>query len=228
MSMAIKADDSVKKTSKGSVWFLCNQDPLGGVMLKETVLDTDKNCKISESFVRNMGFKDINITMEQILEYHRKIVRFPLKNLSIRIQYFFNISPNITLKMDWDADEQQPTFDISSNALITLYQRIKIGQTGSVAECFWNQIYNLEFFKDIIESNRDKKFEEIEFNTFDDINLELIKDKIYKILTEFREYREEDYTDIKSIYEVTNKVKVRISNEVTDQLWDVIKCEYLT
>jgi hypothetical protein len=114
-----------------------------------------------------------------------------------------------------------------SNALMTLYQKIKIGETNSVADLFWHQIYLLEYFKDQVDCHKGQSFDDLEFNSYDGIDIGVIKQKIYKILTEFREYDEEEFMDAKSIEAVTKKVKSRISNEVTDQLWDIMKCEYL-
>ncbi|KAL9695251.1 hypothetical protein quinque_014536 [Culex quinquefasciatus] len=216
----------------GQLWALCDGKDMDGTLLLQVELNGG-----GRGFVRGavklLGyFPEDQLTMAKFQRIHESRAPGLGKDLESSIELWYKIQSHISIKLRWITRSEQPSFCINKKADIILRQAIRVSETQSVAKYFWSQLHLLETIKErILQIRADPARGP---SAMDDegfagaLDVDVIKDKVQKILTEF--YIVEPSADFKltQIGSIVERVKNRTATDVTDRLWSVLKycCGY--
>uniref|UniRef100_A0A1Q3G0D1 Protein zwilch n=1 Tax=Culex tarsalis TaxID=7177 RepID=A0A1Q3G0D1_CULTA len=216
----------------GQLWALCDGKDMDGTLLLQVELNG-----ASRGFVRGavklLGyFPEDQLTMAKFQRIHESRAPGLGKDLESSIELWYKIQSHISIKLRWITRSEQPSFCINKKADIILRQAIRVSETQSVAKYFWSQLHLLETIKERIQQIRADPARgpaAVEDEGFAGaLDVDVIKDKVQKILTEF--YIVEPSADFKltQIGSIVERVKNRTATDVTDRLWSVLKycCGY--
>ncbi|XP_055536065.1 protein zwilch [Wyeomyia smithii] len=211
-------------SGSGQLWALCDARDMDQTMLLQIVLKRGARNFI-RGVVRLLGcFADDTLSMVRFQKVHETRTRAGSeKKLETNIELWYKIQSHISVKLYWTNYSEQPSFCINKKADIWLQQTIRIDDTQSVAEYFWSQLHLLETIKEKIIQIRSEGRLNLENDTFAGaLDIDLIKEKVHKILTEFCMMESTDYKLVQ-IGSVVERVKNRTAADVTDRLWSVLK-----
>lgn len=93
-------------------------------------------------------FKEINLTA--LMKKHLSMM-MNCNEASTKIESFYNIKSNQTIKCAWETASLTPTLKCNKNANVVLSQSIPIGDFDSCIEEYWRQLEILEGIKHDIE-----------------------------------------------------------------------------
>lgn len=179
-------------------------------------------------FQKQASFKDISI--DKLLDAHFTFIA-PTSKLETKIETFFDLNPNMKLKFVNYSTSKTPSLAADESSEVTLYQCIEIGQENSVCSDFWSQIYLLHKIKeDIIQYKENSINEKKELPVYRwglGVEIEKLQEQINKTL-EIITVSEEDDGELEldhSLETVIKKAKNRPLIDLTDQLWDILKCK---
>lgn len=137
-------------------------------------------------------------SVDQIIKWHLSLLSFKdssiqaRPNIDTKMESFFSITPNITLKFLNYASN--PVFNhVDKSSEVTLYQNIAIGKCHVYCENLWNQIQLLNLIKSDIVNYRNGSydgsmtFEPPYRHGLPDMTFEKLQEKVRSILTDIQE-----------------------------------------
>lgn len=209
-------------SSEGSVWILCS----GADDEKTVLLQMEFEPKYN---IRGMiVFKGIiptgSVTSQDIYDHHSQLTNNNTKILA-KIENIFNIKPNISLKLSWSTASLTPSLNNLKNSDVVLYQTFSITDCTSLTEEFLNQLRILAYIKEDIVDFKESKNDNNEpvYRCGRGIEMELLKDKVFTIMTELSGLFDIETTCFE-IEAVVQRAKERTLTDLTDKLWNVLKC----
>ncbi|XP_058443044.1 protein zwilch [Malaya genurostris] len=213
---------SNKTLGSGSLWALCDGRDMDQTVLLQAEINGSN--KFTRGVVKLLGcFPDDQITMVKLQRCHETNAHGTTKELETNIDLWHKIQSHISIKLHWTSHAKQPSFCINKKADILLRQTIRVNDTHSVAEYFWSQIHLLDQIKEkILHIHSEGRLNFGNESFAGSLDVDLIKEKVHKILTEFCMVESTDYK-LAQIGSIVERVKNRTATDVTDRLWSVLK-----
>lgn len=215
-------NDSVKNDN-GSIWVLALGDDQDRTLLLE--LEAGK-AWFNRGVVSLNGicqFKDINVN--RLIEENRRMVR-STTNIDIQVDTSYTFYNNTTLCFRHSSENELKNSNFLHNNDCTLRQIFNFKDTSKDTTDLLNQIYMLnELCEVIVQFKEDYGDEgEPEYHRSGGIDMEIVNNRIIKILSAFPEPQVNVEIDRKSVLETAlDKAKERQLEDSTDQLWEILK-----
>ncbi|XP_055637717.1 protein zwilch [Toxorhynchites rutilus septentrionalis] len=206
----------------GHLWALCDGKDMDQTLLLQVEINTMN--KFVRGVVKLLGyFPEEQLTMVKLQRIHDTRAPGFTKELETSIELWYKIQSHISVKLRWITNSEHPSFLINKKADIVLRQAIQVNDTQSVAEYFWSQLHLLDIIKDRILQVRSEGKTNLEDEWFaGTLDVDLIEEKVHKILTEFCVVESTEYK-LAQIGSIVERVKNRSAADVTDRLWSVLK-----
>lgn len=212
--------------SRGSIFILCNDQTVkNSTFLLSTRIEEGRN-------VRGIGcyhgvVKHENKSIDGLLNRHLSFIS-PSEKLNAQLESIFEITPNVNLKFVNTA--VNPAINhIDESSEVVLNQKVEIGRSHVLCEDFWSQIQLLNMIKqDIINfknNSCDGTMSEPQYNYGSaDLTFESLQEKVVGILSEVHAITEDTDGIVDTGLEaVIKRARQRQLNEVSEQLWDLLK-----
>lgn len=155
----------------------------------------------------------------------------PTAKLETQVETYFDLNSHMRLKFVNYSSSKTPSLKVDESSEVTLYQSLEVGQENSLLADFWSQIFLLHKIKeDIIQykDNYDEDKKELpEYRWGLKVEYETLQEQINKTLEIFSAPEEND-CELEmdhSLENVVQKAKTRNLIDLTDQLWDILKCK---
>lgn len=139
----------------------------------------------------------------------------------------FNVNPQIQLKFINNSSSKNPILHVNAQSDVILFQKVEIGRNHFLCEGFWDQINVLNMIKDDItayRNNPDQNKGDPVYSWESGLDIDILQEKVQKILSDVVVLEEDPQGDI-GFETVIKKAKKRPLNDITDQLWDLLRCE---
>jgi RZZ complex, subunit zwilch len=217
--------------SSGSVWVLTNGKDDRETLLLEHAIEKGWSVR---GVVRCTGQTPLkSITMAVMLEQHFALI----KNVKVdtQLELVYNIRSNQSIRLNTNNQSPQPSLQVhNKNTDVTLLQSVAIeGLTSSLAKDTWYELFVLNTLKvDIDQYKKGDGKGDPEYRIGGaSIELEILMDKIVKILSDVEIVNDESASTegLNSQLEIACvTVKNRLALDLTDRLWDILKCKSKT
>ncbi|XP_055849797.1 protein zwilch [Episyrphus balteatus] len=208
--------------SRGSVWILCSGADDDKTVLLEMEFEPKSN-------IRGMVvFKGViptaNVTSQDIFQHYTQLTNNNSK-INTQIENLFNIKSNINLKVSWSTASLTPSLNNLKNSDVVLYQTFSVTECSSLTEDFLNQLRILAYIKEDIVAFKESKKDNSDpvYRCGRGIEMDLLKEKVFSIMTELSGLFDMDSTCFE-IEAVVQRAKERTLTDLTDKLWEVLKC----
>ncbi|KAH8406447.1 hypothetical protein KR215_000917 [Drosophila sulfurigaster] len=208
---------------QGSVWFLCDGSDHNQTML----LQYEFNPKhFSRGIVSYAGvLPSYMITSQSLVRQHGMAGA-----LETFIENCYQVNPSMTLRFNWSTTAALPLLvDLSAGNLV-LNQTFRVSDCGPLTDDFMNQLRILIYIReDILNYHSDEKAGRMRdpvYRCGSGIDMDELRESINKTMTEVS-----GFTDVftdghaeNDIEEVVQQAKLRRVTDLTDKLWELLKC----
>lgn len=209
----------------GSIWVLVQGDDCDRTLLLE--LEAGK-AWFNRGVVRLSAMCQLqSININSLIEQNRQMIRSTTKT-EIQVDTSYTFYNNTTLSFRHTSENELKKSDFLHSNDCTLRQIFNVKDASNDTSEFLNQIYMLnELFEKIVqfkEDYDDDEGKEPEYRQSSGLDMEIINNRIIKILSAFPEPQPTVEIDRKSLLETAlDKAKERQLEDSTDQLFDILK-----
>ncbi|XP_055904540.1 protein zwilch [Eupeodes corollae] len=209
-------------TCQGSVWILCSGADSEKTVLIEMEFEPKSN--IRGMIVFKGVIPTANVTSQNIFEHHMQLINRNSK-ITTQIENLFHIKSNISLKVSWSTASMAPSLNNLKNSDVVLYQTFSVSDCSSLTEDFLNQLRILAYIKeDIVDFKENiKDNSDPIYRCGRGIEMDTLKENVFSIMTELSGIFDMEGTCFE-IEAVVQRAKERTLTDLTDKLWEVLKC----
>ena len=164
--------------------------------------------------------------MKKILGKHFSFIPTATK-LETSVEMTFQVNPQIQLKFINNSSSKNPILHVNAQSDVILFQKVEIGRNHLFCEGFWDQINVLNMIKDDIttyRNNPDQNKGDPVYSWESGLEFDILQEKVQKILSDVVILDEDAHGDV-GFEAVIKKAKSRPLNDITDQLWDLLRCK---
>jgi hypothetical protein len=209
---------------KGMLWILADDE---SIFAYGSYFEKEFNTRGIIKYKNQMKFCEI--TMEKLLDMHYSFIR-PSAKLETKVETYFDLNSHMRLKFTNESMSKHPSLAVNESSEVILYQQIGILEIEEdlLLGDFWTQIDLLNRIKNIIVEL--KNSEETPFyNLGSAVEFEKLQQQINKGLKDFGVPVEDEneFLNDHSLEATIKRAKNRPLIDLTDQLWDYLKCEYI-
>ncbi|XP_037955248.1 protein zwilch-like [Teleopsis dalmanni] len=213
--------------AQGSVWFLCD------------ALDAEKTLLWQYEFLANnfsrgiVTFQGIipscEVNTQTLLRHHYDITHQE-NRVETTIENTYQIKSDIELFCSWTTTAKLPTLiDLNASNDVVLTQIFRFDCCGTSTKDLLNQLNILTYIRDDIvahkKANLSENNAEPVYRCGRGIDMQDLRDSVTQVMTEVSGIADFEQNLIESdIEEVLEKSKGRNLFDLTDKLWDILKC----
>uniref|UniRef100_A0A1A9WZ23 Protein zwilch n=1 Tax=Glossina brevipalpis TaxID=37001 RepID=A0A1A9WZ23_9MUSC len=213
------------KESVGSVWFLCLPDDEKKTLLLQYEF-TRKG--FSRGIVHYMGVVPAKcVTMQSILKNHFSAVGAERTGIETHIANTYHIKSNITVCCSWSTSSSLPSLIDLSTCDVILNQTFSSKNCNPVTEGFLDQLRILTSIREDILSYKESENSDIVkepvYRCGIGIEMSEVREDINKVMLEIAETLPTACTEC-DIEDVIQNAKRRRLNDLTDKLWEILRC----
>ncbi|KAI9584467.1 protein zwilch [Glossina fuscipes] len=213
------------RQSVGSVWFLCLPHDVKKTLLLQYEF-TSKG-SFSRGIVHYIGLISAKaITTQSLLKNHFFAVGVERTCIETHIENIYQIKNNITIRCSWSTVSPLPPLIDLSTCDVILNQTFRADSCHPLTEDFFNQLLILISIREDILSFKKSQDSDIirepVYRCGIGIEISEIRETINKAMLEMAEFLPTHCTD-SDIEDVIQSAKLRRLNDLTDNLWEILK-----
>ncbi|XP_055381270.1 protein zwilch isoform X2 [Condylostylus longicornis] len=216
-------EEARKTSSYGSVWFLCKATESDNTVLMSLNFDDNYN---SISFIKSCEMVETNsLNFDKLIKIHNSYIK-GVKHCDTFIENCYNIENKIYLKLSWSTSAARPQLNNIKNCTTMLCQEIDLENNDSVFQHFWRQLCILDLInEDVVNfKTNDQIGNETVCKWGRGIELDVLKENIIEVMTELPGYYCNNENDSKEIEPVAARSRTRPLCDITDKLFEILKC----
>ncbi|XP_030369345.1 protein zwilch [Scaptodrosophila lebanonensis] len=209
----------------GSVWFLCDASDHSRTQLLQFEFNVTH---FSRGILSYTGVLPAYMVTSQALV--RQHVQAMAGSFETHIENLYQVNPNMSLRCSWSTHAQLPLLTDLTACEVSLKQTFRVGDCGPLTQDLMNQLRILLYIReDIIAYHNDDEAgnrRDPVYRCGRGIDMDELRDSINKTLTEVSGYADTYSSgDIEcDIEEALHRAKVRRLTDLTDKLWELLKC----
>ncbi|KAL7729310.1 hypothetical protein ACLKA6_008888 [Drosophila palustris] len=209
----------------GSVWFLCDGSDFGQTLMLQYEFNPTH---FSRGIVQYSGvLPSYMVTSQSLVRQHGMTAGTPLETY---IENCYQVNPHMMLRFNWSTSAPLPLLVDLSACNVILNQTFRVGDCGPLTDDFLNQLKILVYIReDIVSYYIDEKAgvsRDPVYRCGSGIDMDELRESINKTMTEVS-----GFTDVftdghaeNDIEEVVQQAKLRRVTDLTDKLWELLKC----
>ncbi|XP_030564056.1 protein zwilch [Drosophila novamexicana] len=209
----------------GSVWFLCDGSDFGQTLLLQYEFN---KTHFSRGIVSYAGvMPSYMVTSQSLVRQHGMAAGAQLETY---IENCYQVNHHMTLCCSWSTPAPLPLLIDLSGCNVLLNQSFRVGDCGPLTEDFMNQLRILAYIReDIVSYHKDEQagvHRDPVYRCGSGIDMDELRESINKTMTEVSGFTDV-FTDNHAEYdieEVVQRAKQRKLTDLTDQLWELLKC----
>ncbi|KAL5285419.1 hypothetical protein ACFFRR_007252 [Megaselia abdita] len=212
--------------SNGQMWILCNGSDKGKTIFLNMIFDKGANAAAGiGKFLGVTPCSSLNAS-ELIKEHRRLTMKLNANDVECSIENYFYVNSNIVLRTSCSSMNSLQ-LNSFNNCEVKMFQTCSLKEANIDTIDFLNQLRILSMIKNDILQFREQDEGDIKeaiYSCGRGIDLNDLERKILEAFTEFNTPLDESDLDSSDIEGIVQHSKHRISTDLTDTLWDVLKC----
>ncbi|KAH8232384.1 hypothetical protein KR032_005345, partial [Drosophila birchii] len=224
---AIMCRESFQQTEGlGSVWFLCDAQDLCQTQLLQYEIDKSH---FSRGVLSYQGVVPAyTVTSESLVRQHSSSGGHPAETI---IENIYMVNSNMMLRCSYSTNAPLPLLINLHDCEMALNNTFRVGDCSPLTQDFMNQLRILVYIReDIVSYHRDVQqgiARDPKYRCGIGIDMDELREAINKTMTDVS-----DFTDLPShglggecdIEDVVHRAKIRRITDLTDKLWELLKC----
>ncbi|XP_001357566.4 protein zwilch [Drosophila pseudoobscura] len=209
----------------GSVWFLCDGSDHGQTQLLQYEFN---KTHFSRGILSYQGvLPAFMVTSQSLVRQHSIAGGAPMET---SIENRYQVNPKMTLRCSWVTSSPQPQLVNLRECEVALSHTFRVGDCSSLTQDFMNQLRILVYIReDIVSYHNDERQGLIRDPTYrcgSGIDMDELRDSINKTMTDVSDLMDTYITGASEfdIEEVVHRAKGRRLTDLTDKLWELLKC----
>ncbi|EDV90806.1 protein zwilch [Drosophila grimshawi] len=209
----------------GSVWFLCDGSDFGHTLLLQYEFSKTHFARGIVSYEGVMP--SYMVTSQSLVRQHGMAAGGQLETY---IENCYQLNPQMVLRCSWSTPATLPLLVDLSRCHVLLNQKFRVGDCAALTEDFMNQLRILVYIReDIVSHRRDEKLgiaRDPIYRCGTGVDMDELRESINKTMTEVSGFTDV-FADGHSEYdieEVVQRAKQRKLTDLTDKLWELLKC----
>lgn len=210
----------------GSVWFLCDGSDFGHTLMLQYEFNPTH---FSRGIVTYSGvLPSYMVTSQSLVRQHGMAAGTPLETY---IENCYQVNPQMTLRFNWSTSAPLPLLVDLSACNVILNQTFRVGDCGPLTDDFMNQLRILVYIReDIVSYYSDEKVginRDPVYRCGSGIDMDELRESINKTMSEVSGFTDviTDGNTENDIEEIVEQAKLRRVTDLTDRLWELLKCK---
>ncbi|KAH8355578.1 hypothetical protein KR200_008666, partial [Drosophila serrata] len=210
----------------GSVWFLCDAQDLGQTQLLQYEFDKSH---FSRGILSYQGVVPAyTVTSQSLVRQHSSPGSHPAETV---IENNYIVNSNMMLRCSYSTNAPLPLLINLHDCEVTLNNTFRVGDCSSLTQDFMNQLRILVYIReDIVNYHKDVQqgiARDPKYRCGIGIDMDELREAINKTMTDVS-----GFTDLPShglggdsdLEDVVHRAKIRRITDLTDKLWELLKC----
>ncbi|XP_017034434.1 protein zwilch [Drosophila kikkawai] len=224
---AIICRESFQKTEGlGSVWFLCDAEDLGQTQLLQYEFDKSH---FSRGVLSYQGVVPAyTVTSQSLVRKHSPAGGHPAETI---IENTYAVNSNMMLRVSHSTNAPLPLLINLHDCEVTLNNTFHVGDCTSLTRDFMVQLRILVYIReDIVNYHKDMKqgiARDPNYRCGVGIDMDELREAINKTMTDvsgFSDLPTHGLSGEADIEDVVHRAKIRRITDLTDKLWELLKC----
>lgn len=210
----------------GSVWFLCDANDFGKTQLLQYEFDKSY---FSRGILSYQGILPAyTVTSQSLVRQHCLGSGHPAETI---IENSYMVNSNMMLRCSWSTEAPLPLLINLHDCEVALNHTFRVSDCSPLTQDFMNQLRILAYIReDIVNYHKDVKQGIVRDPTYRcgiGIDMDELREAINKTMTDvsgFTDRLSNSHGEF-DIEGVVHRAKVRRISDLTDKLWELLKCE---